>query len=80
MLDMNQKHRQWLATEVSESIKYILDTGHLQWAAGVCKHVYFALVQYQPTGLLQSRHACKPQQPMASASVRVHVMLDMRMF
>ena len=35
MLDMNQKHRQWLATEVSVSLKYILDTGDLPWAAGV---------------------------------------------
>ena len=48
MLDMNQKHRQWLATEVSESIKHVSDTEHLPWAAGAWKHVYFALTQYQP--------------------------------
>ena len=40
MLDMNQKHRQWLATEVIPSFNYILDTQQLPWAAGVCKHVY----------------------------------------
>ena len=43
MLDMNQKHRQWLATEVSVSIKYILDMEYFPWAAGVCKLIGICL-------------------------------------